>query len=55
MKLVSAGKLKDIWYNNNVYFGAPDKVCRVDDTHVVDIAADVTVKWCNSKNKWAKV
>ena len=55
MKLVVSGRLKDIWYNDEVYFVSPDKVCQVDDTHVVDITADITVKWCNSKNKWIKV
>ena len=55
MKLVASGRLKDIWYNDEVYFVSPDKVCRVDGTHVVDITAGITVKWCNSKNKWVKV
>ena len=52
MNLVASGKLKDIWYNGEVYFVSPTEFSQMGDTDIAHLPIDVNVKWCNLENKW---
>jgi len=54
MALVHAGKKKDIWYNDKVYFVNIKDVVKVEDTDTATLPNGLVVMWCDDSEEWLK-
>ena len=52
LKLAKKSSLKDIWYNNKVYFVASSTVKEIDGTDVAELPTGETVVWNKDEEKW---
>ena len=54
MEAVRAGKKKDIWYNEKVYFINITKVATVEGVVTATLPDKVVVEWCDDREEWVK-